>query len=440
VRGGAAGQRGSGAATAEEKNTSRGSPTAPPPRPAAPLDVARIREDFPILRQRIRGKPLVYLDNAATSQKPQVVIDAVTRFYTAENANIHRGVHYLSERATVAYDEAREKVARFLNAHSSREIIFTRGTTDGINLVAQSYGRTHLKAGDNIVITAMEHHSNIVPWQLLCEQTGATLRAAPITDQGELDVEAFERLLGDRTRLVAVVHLSNALGTINPIKRLVALAHSHGVPVLVDGAQSAPHLQVDVRDLDCDFFVFSGHKTFGPTGVGVLYGREALLERMPPYQGGGDMIATVTLQRSTWAPLPAKFEAGTPMIAQVLGLGAALDYVTQVGQNAIAAWERDLLSYATERVSQIEGIRLIGTARDKASVLGFVLEGVHPHDIGTVLDDGGVAIRAGHHCAQPVMERFGVAATARASFAFYNTRAEIDVLADGLITVKKMFA
>jgi cysteine desulfurase/selenocysteine lyase len=444
---GAAGRRGSGAATAEKTTppgaggSSAGAVAPPlPRRPAAPLDVARIREDFPILRQRIRGKPLVYLDNAATSQKPQVVIDAVTRFYTAENANIHRGVHYLSERATVAYDEAREKVARFLNAHSSREIIFTRGTTEGINLVAQTYGRTHLKPGDDIVITAMEHHSNIVPWQLLCEQTGATLHAVPFSDAGELDVDAFDRLLGDRTRLVAVVHLSNALGTINPIKRLVALAHARGIPVLVDGAQSAPHLQVDVRDLDCDFFVFSGHKIFGPTGVGVLYGREALLESMPPYQGGGDMIATVTLQRSTWAPLPAKFEAGTPMIAQVLGLGAALDYVSQVGRDAIAAWEWDLLSYATERVSAIEGIRLIGTARDKASVLGFVLEGVHPHDIGTVLDDSGVAIRAGHHCAQPVMERFGVPATARASFAFYNTREEIDVLTDGLITVKKMFA
>ncbi|HWN18777.1 MAG TPA: cysteine desulfurase [Gemmatimonadales bacterium] len=411
-----------------------------PRRPAVPFDVSRIREDFPILRQRIRGKPLVYLDNAATSQKPQVVIDAITRFYTAENANIHRGVHYLSERATVAYDEAREKVARFLNASSSREIIFTRGTTDGINLVAQAYGRTHLKPGDDIVITAMEHHSNIVPWQLLCEQTGATLRAAPINDQGELDVDAFERLLGDRTRLVAVVHVSNALGTINPIKRLVALAHARGIPVLVDGAQAAPHLRVDVQDLDCDFFAFSGHKLFGPTGVGVLYGRESLLERMPPYQGGGDMIATVTLQRSTWAPLPAKFEAGTPMIAQVLGLGAALDYVNGVGLDAIGAWERELLSYATERVAQIEGIRLIGTAKEKASVLGFVLEGVHPHDIGTVLDDAGVAIRAGHHCAQPVMERFGVSATARASFAFYNTRAEIDVLADSLVTVKKMFA
>ncbi len=437
---GAAGQRGSGAATAEKIGSVESVTASPPRRPAAPLDVARIREDFPILRQRIRGKPLVYLDNAATSQKPQVVIDAVTRFYTEENANIHRGVHYLSERATVAYDEAREKVARFLNARSSREVIFTRGTTEGINLVAQTYGRSRLKPGDDIVITAMEHHSNIVPWQLLCEQTGATLRAAPINDQGELDVEAFDRLLGDRTRLVAVVHVSNALGTINPIRRLIALAHARGIPVLVDGAQAVPHLRVDVQDLDCDFFAFSGHKLFGPTGVGVLYGRETLLERMPPYQGGGDMIATVTLQRSTWAPLPAKFEAGTPMIAQVMGLGAALDYVNRVGLDAIGAWEQELLRYATERVTQIEGIRLIGTAREKASVLGFVLEGVHPHDIGTVLDDAGVAIRAGHHCAQPVMERFGVPATARASFAFYNTRGEIDALVDGLMTVKKMFA
>ena len=440
MSGGAAGQRGGGAVTAEKFGSVGPVPAPLPGRPAVPLDVARVREDFPILRQRVRGKPLVYLDNAATSQKPQVVIDALSRFYTAENANIHRGVHYLSERATVAYDEAREKVARFLNARSSREIIFTRGTTEGINLVAQSYARTHLKPGDDIVITVMEHHSNIVPWQLICEQTGATLRAAPINDEGELDMEAFERLLGDRTRLVAVVHLSNALGTINPIKRLVALAHARGIPVLVDGAQAAPHLRVDVQDLDCDFFAFSGHKVFGPTGVGVLYGREALLERMPPYQGGGDMIATVTLQRSTWAPLPAKFEAGTPMIAQVIGLGAALDYVSELGLEAIGAWEQELLSYATEGVRQIEGIRLIGTAREKASVLGFVLQGVHPHDIGTVLDDAGVAIRAGHHCAQPVMERFGVPATARASFAFYNTRAEIDILVDGLLTVKKMFA
>jgi cysteine desulfurase/selenocysteine lyase len=430
-----------GGKTAYRKAPLPGAVAGPPPRlPAHPLDVDRIREDFPILRRRIRGKKLVYLDNAATSQKPQVVIDAVKHFYTAENANIHRGVHYLSELATAAYDQARDKVARFLNARSSAEIIFTRGTTEGINLVAQSYARPLLKAGDEILITGMEHHSNIVPWQLVCEQTGAVLRAAPISDAGELEVAAFERLLTDRTRLVSVVHLSNALGTINPIKHLIELAHARGIPVLVDGAQSAPHLQVDLQELGCDFFAFSGHKLYGPTGVGVLYGREALLDRMPPYQGGGDMIATVTLQRSTWAPLPAKFEAGTPMIAQVIGLGAAIDYVTQLGLEAIAAEEKDLLGYATELVSQIKGIRLIGTAREKASVLGFVLEGVHPHDIGTVLDDVGVAIRAGHHCAQPVMERFGVPATARASFAFYNTRPEVDVLVDGLMTVKKMFS
>jgi cysteine desulfurase / selenocysteine lyase len=404
------------------------------------FDVDRIREDFPILRQSVHGKRLVYLDNAATSQKPQVVIDAVTRFYTAENANIHRGVHYLSERATAAYDEIRERVARFINARTSREVIFTRGTTEGINLVAQSYGRTFLRPGDEVLITGMEHHSNIVPWQLVCEQTGAVLRAARINDAGELDLDSFDSLLNGRTRLVAVAHVSNALGTINPIKKLVSLARARGIPVLVDGAQAAPHLQVDVQDLDCDFFVFSGHKVFGPTGVGVLYGREALLERMPPYQGGGDMIATVTLQRSTWAPLPAKFEAGTPMIAQVVGLGSALEYVAGLGLDKIAAWEQELLSYATERVRAIEGVRIIGTAREKASVLGFVLKGVHPHDIGTILDDQGIAIRAGHHCAQPVMERFGVPATARASFAFYNTPAEVDALADGLLAVKKMFA
>ena len=440
MKGGEAGMQVRGSATASPP----GAPAAgayPPTRlPAYPLDVERIREDFPILRQQVRGKPLVYLDNAATSQKPQAVIDTISRFYAEQNANIHRGVHYLSERATNAYDEVRERVARFINARSPREVIFTRGTTDGINLVAQSFGRSVLKPGDDIVITAMEHHSNIVPWQLLCEQTGAVLRAAPITDAGELDVEAFERILGDRTRLVAVAHVSNALGTVNPIRQLVAMAHGRGIPVLVDGAQSAPHLRVDVQELDCDFFAFSGHKVFGPTGVGVLYGKHSLLERMPPYQGGGDMIATVTLERSTWAPVPAKFEAGTPMIAQVMGLGAAIEYVERVGLEAAAAWEHQLLTYATQRVSVIPGIRLIGTAKHKACILGFVLEGVHPHDIGTILDDEGVAIRAGHHCAQPVMQHFGVQATARASFAFYNTLAEVDVLADGLLRVKKMFA
>ena len=404
-------------------------------RSSPPFDLDRIRADFPILGRRIRGKPLVYLDNAATSQKPQSVIDAVTHFYTAENANIHRGVHYLSERATAAYDLVREEVARFINAPSSRQVIFTKGATEGINLVAQSYGRPQLKPGDNIVITTMEHHSNIVPWQLLCEQTGAVLKAAPIDEKGELD----EALLTDRTRLVALVHVSNALGTINPVKSIVALAHERGIPVLVDGAQAAPHLLVDVQDLDCDFYVFSGHKVFGPTGIGVLYGRETLLEGMPPYQGGGDMIATVSIQRSTYAPLPAKFEAGTPMIAQVAGLGAALKYVDTVGLENVGAWERELLAYATDCILEIEGLRIIGTAQHKASVLGFVMNGVHPHDIGTILDNEGIAIRAGHHCAQPVMERVGVPATARASFAFYNTLDEVDALIAGLRTVKKMF-
>jgi cysteine desulfurase / selenocysteine lyase len=413
--------------------------TAPPANgPVAPLDVTRVRQDFPMLRQRVRGKPLVYLDNAATSQKPQAVIDAVTRFYSAENANIHRGVHFLSERATLAYDQVREKVARFINAGSSREIIFTRGTTESINLVAQSYARTFLTTGDEILITGMEHHSNIVPWQLVCQQTGAVLRVAPIDAAGELDLAEFERLLGGRTRLVAVVHLSNALGTVNHIQRVAALAHARGVPVLVDGAQSAPHLGIDVQDLGCDFFAFSGHKLFGPTGVGVLYGKESLLELMPPYQGGGDMIASVTFERSTWAALPAKFEAGTPMIAEVMGLGAAIDYVQNLTLDSIGHWEQQLLTYATHQVQSIDGLRIVGTARAKASVLSFVIEGIHPHDIGTILDDEGVAIRAGHHCAQPVMRHFGIPATARASFAFYNTREEVDVFTAALLRAKRM--
>jgi cysteine desulfurase / selenocysteine lyase len=406
----------------------------------ADFEVERIRADFPILRQRVNGKPLIYLDNAATAQKPQVVIDAVSQFYAFQNANIHRGVHRLSEQATAAYDAVREKTARFLNARSSSEVIFTRGTTDSINLVAQSYGRSFLRAGDEILITGMEHHSNIVPWQLAAEQTGAVLRAVPITDSGELDLAAFGRLLGDRTRLVSIVHLSNALGTINPVKEMIAAAHDRGVPVMVDGAQSAPHLGVDVQDPDCDFFAFSGHKVYGPTGVGVLYGKASLLERMPPHQGGGDMIATVTVERSTWAPVPAKFEAGTPMIAEVIGLGAALDYVSGVGQRQIAEWEHQLLSMATERLRDIPGLRFIGTAREKASVLGFVLEGVHPHDVGTILDDEGIAIRAGHHCAQPVMQHFGIPGTARISFAFYNTMSEIDSVAAALGRVRKMLA
>ena len=404
------------------------------------LDVERLREDFPILAERVRGKPLVYLDNAATSQKPRAVIDAVSRFYGSENANIHRGVHYLSERATVAYDGVRERVGRFLNAASPREIVFTRGTTEGINLVAQSWGRSTLKAGDEILITGMEHHSNIVPWQLVAAQTGATVRAVPITDTGELDLKAFDRLLTDRTRLLAVVHLSNALGTINPVRWMISHARERGIVTLVDGAQSAPHLPVDVQALDCDFYAFSGHKIFGPTGIGALYGRASLLEAMPPWQGGGDMIETVTLEQSTWAPPPARFEAGTPPIAQVIGLGAALEYVEAVGRPAIGAWEEELLAYATERVGELDGVRIIGTAREKASVLSFLVEGVHAHDVGAVLDDEGVAIRTGHHCAQPVMHRFGVPATARASFAFYNTRAEVDALVRGIRRVRSVFA
>jgi cysteine desulfurase/selenocysteine lyase len=408
---------------------------------AAPgLDVEQLRKDFPILSQRLRGKPLVYLDNAATSQKPRSVIDAVGRFYAAENANIHRGVHFLSERATVAYEAVRERVARFLNAPTPGEIVFTRGTTEAINLVAQSWGRSTIRPGDELLVTAMEHHSNLVPWQLLASQTGATVRAVPITDAGELDLDAFDRLLTDRTRLLALTHVSNALGTVNPVRTLVARARARGVVTLVDGAQSAPHLPVDVQALGCDFFAFSGHKALGPTGVGVLYGRAALLERMPPWQGGGDMIETVTLEGSTFARPPARFEAGTPMIAEVIGLGAALEYVDSIGHSAIGAWEEELLACATEQVGNLDGIRLIGTAREKAAVLSFVVQGVHPHDVGTVLDDDGIAVRAGHHCAQPVMHRFGVPATVRASFAFYNTHEEIAALVRGLRRVRTLFA
>jgi cysteine desulfurase/selenocysteine lyase len=408
---------------------------------AAPeLDVEQLRKDFPILSQRIRGKPLVYLDNAATSQKPRSVIDAVGRFYATENANIHRGVHFLSERATLAYEAVRAGVARFLNASSSDEIVFTSGTTEAVNLVAQSWGRSAVRAGDELLVTAMEHHSNLVPWQLLAAQTGAVVRAVPISDAGELDLDAFDRLLTDRTRLLAIAHVSNALGTVNPVRALVAHARQHGLVTLVDGAQSVPHLAVDVQELNCDFFAFSGHKVYGPTGVGVLYGRAALLERMPPWQGGGDMIEAVTLEASTFAPPPARFEAGTPKIAQVIGLGAALDYVAAVGLARIGAREDELLAYATDRVSGLDGIRLVGTARHKAAVLSFVVEGVHPHDVAAVLDDEGVAVRAGHHCAQPVMSRFGVPATVRASFAFYNTPEEIDVLIRGLGRVRTLLA
>jgi cysteine desulfurase/selenocysteine lyase len=413
--------------------------TARPDQPAL-FDVEKVRRDFPILREKVRGKPLVYLDNAATSQKPQVVIETLQKYYSRENANIHRGIHFLSERATQAYEDARAKVARFLNAVDGREIIFVRGTTEGINLVAQSYGRKIIGKEDEIILSAMEHHSNIVPWQILCEQVGARLRIIPMNDDGELLIDEYERLLGDRTKLVAVMHLSNALGTINPVKQIIQIAHRGGVPVLVDGAQAAPHLEVDVRDLDCDFYAFSGHKLYGPTGVGVLFGKASLLDAMPPYQGGGDMIRSVTFEKTLYNVLPYKFEAGTPNIAGGIGLGAAIDYLSQVGLELVTAYERELLDYATEAVSTISGVRIIGTAREKAGVLSFVLEGVHAHDVGTILDQEGIAIRTGHHCAMPVMQRFGVPATARASLAFYNTREEVDALVGATHKVKRMFS
>ena len=407
---------------------------------ASELDLARIRADFPILRQRVHGKPLVYLDNAASVQKPKVVIDAIGECYGGYYANIHRGVHLLSERSTSAYEGAREKVRAFLNAASVQEIIFTRNATESINLVASSFGGQRIGAGDEIVITGMEHHSNIVPWQLLCERSGATLKVVPFTDAGELILEEYERLLDSgRVKLVAFVHLSNALGTINPVKTLIELAHARGIPVLVDGAQSVPHLAVDVRELDCEFYAFSSHKIYGPSGVGVLYGKKALLEAMPPYQGGGDMIQMVTFEKTEYADLPNKFEAGTPNIAGVIGLGAALDWLNAIGLDAVAAHEHDLLEYATPRLNEIPGLKIMGTARDKAALAAFTMQGIHPHDIGTILDREGVAIRAGHHCAQPVMQRYGVPATARASFAVYNTRDEVDALVAALWKVKELF-
>ena len=396
------------------------------------LDVARIREDFPILRRRVNGRPLIYLDNAATSQKPQPVLDALLRYYTEENANVHRGIHALSAQATEAYEGARAKVRRFINARHDAEIIFVRGTTEAINLVAHAYARPRLREGDEVVISAMEHHSNIVPWQIVCRERGARLRVIPMNDAGELDLEEYQRLLGPRTRLVSVVHVSNSLGTVNPLARMVALAHAQGIPVLADGAQAAPHLQVDVKALGVDFYAFSGHKLYGPTGIGVLYGRAELLEEMEPYQGGGDMIKSVTFERTLYNDLPYKFEAGTPHIAGAVGLGAAIDYVSAVGLDRIAAYEHQLLEYGTRRLAGVNGLRLVGTAREKAAILSFVLDGIHPHDIGTVLDAEGIAIRTGHHCTQPVMDRFGLPATARASLAFYNTKEEIDALVDGL--------
>ena len=406
----------------------------------ASFDVQKVREDFPILKQTVHGKPLVYLDNAATSQKPRAVIDATSRYYSADNANIHRGVHLLSQRATTEYEDARIKVQNFINAPKSHEIIFVRGTTEAINLVVNSYGRANVRTGDEILITTMEHHSNIVPWQILCEEKGATLRVVPINDEGDLILEEFDKLLNSRTKFVSLAHVSNALGTINPVRRIIEKAHSLGVPVLLDGAQAAPHTKIDVQELDCDFYAFSGHKLFGPTGVGVLFGKSHLLEAMPPYQGGGDMIATVSFENTTYNTLPYKFEAGTPNIAGTIGLGAAIDYVNQIGLENIAKYEHELLEYGTEALSAIPGLRLIGTAKEKASVFSFVLEGIHPHDVGTILDREGIAIRTGHHCTMPLMNRLGIPATSRASLAFYNTKDEIDALVAGIYKVKEVFA
>jgi len=407
---------------------------------AASFDVEKLREDFPVLKQKVHGMPLVYLDSAATAQKPSVVVDAIRHFHEVDCANIHRGVHELSQRSTAAYEETRSKVKRFLNSRTTDELIFVRGTTEGVNLVSSSWGRKNVKAGDEIVISAMEHHSNIVPWQMLCEEKEAKLRVIPMNDRGELILEEYEKLLGPRTRMVAVAHVSNALGTINPVRQIIEMAHHAGALTLIDGAQAAPHMKVDVQALDADFYTLSGHKVFGPTGIGILYGKAKLLNAMPPYQGGGDMIRTVTFEKTTYNDLPYKFEAGTPNIAGGIGLGASLDYMTAIGIDKIAAYEHDLLLYGTEALSQIAGLRLIGTAREKAAVLSFVIEGIHPHDIGTVLDRQGIAVRTGHHCAQPVMDWFHVPATTRASLAFYNTTSEIDALAAGLKKVKEIFS
>ena len=410
------------------------------PQPAGNMfDVERIRAEFPILAQTVNGRPLVYLDNGATSQKPRRVIEAIRRYYESDNANVHRGLHALSERATNAYEGARDTVRTFLNAADRREIVFVRGATEGLNLIAQSWARPRLQPGDEVLITTMEHHSNIVPWQLVCRQTGAQLRVAPIHDSGELDMEAFANLVSERTRVVAVAHVSNALGTINPARQIVETAHTAGAIAVLDGAQAAAHGPVDVRALGCDFYVLSSHKCYGPTGMGVLYGRAELLEAAEPYQGGGDMIRTVSFEESTWNELPYKFEAGTPNIAGTIGLGAAVEFMTELGMDAIAAHEREVLEYATERLDELDGIRIIGTAPEKAGILSFVVEGVHPHDVGTIVDQHGVAIRAGHHCAMPLMRRFRVPATSRASLALYNTRADIDALVESLHGVKEIF-
>jgi len=403
------------------------------------FDVERVRRDFPILRRTVRGRPLVYLDNAATTQKPRQVIERLVRYYEDENSNVHRGVHYLSEVATAAYEGARGVIQRFINARSEKEVVITRGTTEGINLVAQTWGRQNVREGDEIVITAIEHHSNIVPWQMLCAEKGATLRVAPVNDEGEVVIEEFAKLLNERTKIVAFGHASNALGTINPVRQMTQLAHDAGAIVIIDGAQGVPHLPIDVQQIGCDFYAFSGHKVYGPTGIGALYGREALLEAMPPWMGGGDMILSVSFEKTTYNALPYKFEAGTPNIADTIALATALEYVASLGLENIAAHEHELLTYATDRLQEIEGLRIIGTARQKASVISFTLEGVHPHDIGTILDQEGIAIRTGHHCAQPLMMRFNVPATGRASFGVYNTRAEADLLVEGLRKVIEVF-
>ncbi|HKI77480.1 MAG TPA: cysteine desulfurase [Ignavibacteriaceae bacterium] len=403
------------------------------------LDVQKIRKDFPILSQKVHGKDLIYLDNAATTQKPQAVIDELNKYYNSLNSNVHRGVHSLSEQATNAYEGSRIKVKNFINAGSEKEIIFTTGTTGAINLVAQTYGRMNLKEGDEVIISGMEHHSNIVPWQMICEEKKSKLKVIPIDDNGEIIFEEFEKLLSDKTKIVSVVYVSNSLGTINPVKKIIEKAHSFGIPVLMDGAQAVQHIPVDVQELGCDFFAFSGHKTFGPTGIGILYGKKNLLESMPPYQGGGDMIAKVTFEKTTYNELPYKFEAGTPNIADAIGLGKAIDYINEIGIKNIAAYENELLEYATNELSKINGLKIIGTAKEKSSVISFVFDDVHPHDIGTFLDFDGIAIRTGHHCTQPVMDRFNIPATSRASFSFYNTKEEIDILVISLNKVLEVF-
>ena len=404
-----------------------------------PLEVERLRRDFPGLRQTVHGRPLVYLDSAASAQKPQAMLDAVSHAYAYDYSNVHRGVHTLSQRATAAFEGAREKVRRFLGAGDAAEIVFVRGTTEGLNLVAQSFARPRLEPGDEVLISAMEHHSNIVPWQIVCEKTGARLRVVPITDDGELELEAYERMLSERTRIVAMIHVSNALGTINPVREIVDLAHARGIPVVIDGAQAAPHMPLDVCELGCDFYTVSGHKLFGPTGIGALYGRREHLEAMEPYQGGGEMILMVTFEKTEYNVPPNRFEAGTPHIVGAIGLGASIDYLEGIGMERITAYEHELLDYATERLEAMPGVKLIGTARHKAAVLSFLVDGVHAHDVGTILDQQGVAVRVGHHCAQPVMDRFGVAATARASLAFYNTRQEVDSLVEAIARVQEIF-